>query len=296
MKDSFVSAKAVNLTTIKILFFTSLPMPRNFCPSLIVDDGRHFPLKIVKQISLNNLFYFDCETKEELQLGHHYDVACYDFGIVPVNLSDLSSLEGFDKKYYYDGDDLGATIKSGKTSFVVWTPLSSKVLLNYFYKGDWHTKEMVREKSGVYRLVFDENLGGAKYYYYLDNGSKFVRVTDPYAKGSTANGEESVVIDFDSIGIDLEEKDLPTYKSYTETIIYEAHVRDLTIDPNTNITFKGTYAGLCETGKTTKMGHPAGIDYIKYLGITHIQLLPIYDYKSVDELNPLKGYNWGYDP
>lgn len=84
--------------------------------------------------------------------------------------------------------------------------------------------------------------------------------------------------------------------SYLDAIIYEGHVRDLTIDQNTNIVNKGKFLGLIEEGRTNKDGLPVGFDYIKSLGITHLQLLPIYDYATVDEEHPDKSYNWGYDP
>ncbi|MBO4540684.1 MAG: type I pullulanase, partial [Bacilli bacterium] len=89
---------------------------------------------------------------------------------------------------------------------------------------------------------------------------------------------------------------LPKMASPTDAILYEGHVRDLTIDSHTDIVHKGRFLGLCEKGRTSEGGHPAGFDYLRFLGITHLQLLPIYDYQTVDEAHPNASYNWGYDP
>lgn len=140
------------------------------------------------------------------------------------------------------------------------------------------------------------NYDGAYYNYIVENSGVSKLTIDPYAKGSTANGTSSVVINFKKVKLDLEEDDLPVTKNYTDAVIYETHVRDFTIDDNTNIKNKGKFLGITEEKRTTNGGNPAGLDYLKYLGITHVQFLPLHDYKTVDELNPDLKYNWGYDP
>ena len=94
-------------------------------------------------------------------------------------------------------------------------------------------------------------------------------------------------------------KRMPAFTSMKDAIIYEAHVRDLTIGPDNGITNKGKFLGLTEAGTKTKAGNLSGLDYLKSLGVTHVQLLPIFDFGSVDELGDLSynaQYNWGYDP
>nr|MCR4562884.1 type I pullulanase [Bacilli bacterium] len=95
---------------------------------------------------------------------------------------------------------------------------------------------------------------------------------------------------------DSHDENLPHIESYTDCIIYETSIRDFTIDAHSTIRHKGTYTGFIEEGRKTEGGHPAGFDYLKFLSPTHVQLLPIYDFKTVDELAPEKSYNWGYDP
>jgi len=82
----------------------------------------------------------------------------------------------------------------------------------------------------------------------------------------------------------------------TEAIIYEANVRDFSIDPEMPFQHKGKYLGMVEEGVTTASGHPAGLDHLLDLGITHVQLMPIFDFAGVDEKNPDLFYNWGYNP
>lgn len=92
---------------------------------------------------------------------------------------------------------------------------------------------------------------------------------------------------------------MPAFTSMKDAIIYEAHVRDLTIGPDNGITNKGKFLGLTEAGTKTKVGNLSGLDYLKSLGITHVQFLPVFDFGSVDEQGDLSfnsQYNWGYDP
>ena len=85
--------------------------------------------------------------------------------------------------------------------------------------------------------------------------------------------------------------------TYNDAIIYELHVRDLSSDESSGIQNTGKFLGLTETGTTTASGIPTGLDHMKDLGITHLHLLPVYDYASVDETKSDKPqFNWGYDP
>jgi len=155
---------------------------------------------------------------------------------------------------------------------------------------------MLREEKGIYALTLEGDYENAKYRFQVTNSGLTLLVTDPYAKASTANGRDSVVIDFSKIKIDQNDDKVPFIKQYVDSIIYELHVRDFTIDSSTNIKNKGKFLGLVEEGRKTKGGNPCGLDYLKELNITSVQLLPIYDYKTVDELHPDTTYNWGYDP
>ncbi|MBP5694808.1 MAG: type I pullulanase [Bacilli bacterium] len=296
MINTFFGAKLVNYNTIRVAIFSDVP--RSDPLFLIIDDDICEELKIVRQSFLNGICLIECRTKFPIVLGKEYVVRCRNFGMCSLNVNDATSFDHFDEEYFYAKNDLGATYSREQTTFKVWAPLASKVSLFIRKKETevFKTYKMIRGQNGVFEITLKGDYDGYFYRYLVTNSGLAQLTTDPYAKGSSANGKDSCVIDPEQIKVDLSEKKLPTYKDYTDTIIYELNVRDFTIDKSTNIQNKGKYLGLTEEGRKTKDGNKAGLDYLEDLGITHVQLLPIYDFKTVDELNPDKEYNWGYDP
>ncbi len=297
MKDTLLSAKLISWRLIRLTVFTSLPSI-NLKVSLYQDQSKKIPLKEGKMNSLTSLFIADFFLEEDLELGHAYEVLVENYGVVPLQVDDASLFPDFDERFAYDGNDLGANYTKKATRFALWAPLASSCFLKYKDKEEepWQILPMLRSPKGVYRACLSGDHAGSRYLYLICNSGVLSEVTDIYAKASTANGESSVVIDLKKFRVDLEKSALPVLNSPTDAIIYEGHVRDLSICSHTDIVRKGTFLGLCEKGRKSELGHPAGFDYITSLGITHLQLLPIYDYKTVDELHPEERYNWGYDP
>ena len=189
-------------------------------------------------------------------------------------------------------DRLGPIYSKDKTEFKVWAPTSKSVDLLIF-NGDEVVQKipMTRGDKGVYSHTLDGDQLGNIYMYDVHFSDKTNRSVDPYAKAVTVNGEKSVVANPLPTGVAR-----PESKDIDNPIIYELHVRDLSSQSISGIKDKGTFNGLVEKGTMTPTGQITGFDYIKSLGITHVQLLPIYDYKTVDEKNPQSGFNWGYDP
>ncbi len=297
MKDTLVSAKLISWRLIRVTVFTSLPRIQ-IKACLYQDQERKIPLTEERLNSLTSLFVADYSLKDDLELGHAYEIRVEGFGAVPLDLSDVPLLPDFDERFAYDGNDLGASYSKKATRFALWAPIASSVLLKWKDNEDdpWRYIAMSRSPRGVYRASLAGDHSGARYLYLITNSGVTNEATDIYAKASTANGATSVVINLAKFKVDLEKNALPVLNSPTEAIIYEGNVRDLTIDPHSSIVRKGTFLGLCEKGRKTEGNHPAGFDYFSSLGITHLQLLPIYDFKTVDELHPDKSYNWGYDP
>ncbi len=295
MKESFANAKLFKRDVIRLFVFTTTPRDKSNI-ILLIDDEKKIILNETKQTSMQYMYFFEFKLKENLELGHKYNIVIPHFGMVPLDVSDITQLDGFDDEFYYAGNDLGVTYHESFSEFVLWAPLASSVYLKITKEEKVYYHLLTREEKGIYRLKLDGDYKNSRYTYFVCNNGNTVEVSDPYAKGSTQNGKESVVVDFDSLKINMNEDKLPLFQKYTDAIIYEGHVRDLTIDPNTNIVNKGRFKGLVEENRTTKNGFPVGRDYIKNLGVTHLQLLPIYDYKTVDETNPSASYNWGYDP
>lgn len=298
MKNSSIFAKYISENKIRITVLSQISRPTNAAIVLIRNDQDSVGLKIDKVSKMNNLAIFDCSSPFTLELGNKYLIYVEPYGICSLDMSDAPFDENFDDKYFYNGSDLGANYTKEQTTFVLWAPVASNALLRISTDGgkNFVYHNMVRELKGVFRLTLQGDYDGAIYNYIVENSGIIRTTTDPYAKASTANGKNSVVIDFNKVQIDLENDVPPVTKRYTDAIIYELHVRDFTINKNTNIVNKGKFLGLAEEGRTTTKGNPAGLDYLKYLGVTHVQLLPIYDYKTVDEEFPDTKYNWGYDP
>ncbi len=223
----------------------------------------------------------------------------------PIQLPNVFSSAAFEAEFTYEGDDLGAVWTAEKTAFRVWAPTATAVKLNLYVSGDPAASDriqqidMTADVNGTWVATVEGDLNGTYYTYSVDVNGTTNEACDPYARTTGVNGKRAMVIDLDST--DPEGWDNDTDPHYddpiTEAIIYELHVRDLSVDENSGIVNKGKFLGLIETGTTNPEGIPTGLDHIKALGITHIHLLPSYDYGSVDEAHlEDNAFNWGYDP
>ena len=211
----------------------------------------------------------------------------------------------FEDKYTYEGDDLGATWTPEQTTFRVWAPTADAVTVMLYDNGGETGLDimlgsipMTADVNGTWVAVVEGNLNGTYYTYSVEVDGEVREACDPYARTTGVNGKRAMVLDLDSTDpVGWENDKIPhTSGEITDAVIYELHVRDLSSDPSSGITQSGKFLGLLQTGTTNSDGIPTGLDHIKNLGITHIHLLPSYDYASVDEMNPEAGFNWGYDP
>ncbi|MBP5092282.1 MAG: type I pullulanase [Bacilli bacterium] len=297
MKDTFLSARLVEPNLIRLMLFTSSYSEKANVVFLI-DHKESLTLVPSRRSSMNGVTILDFKLEKNLELGHDYCLYLSRFGGMPLDVSEATSFKGFDEAYAYDGSDLGAVYSQKETSFALWAPLASSVVLKYRKNESepWTLLNMNRGEKGVFRVSVKGDLDLYQYLYVVTNSGVSRESSDPYAKCSGLNGEYSIVADFSKLELPLKNECLSKGIDISNAIIYEGHVRDLTISPFTDIEHKGTFLGLIEKGRKTKGGHPAGFDYLKSLGFTHLQLLPLADYKSVDEKDPDKKYNWGYDP
>ena len=212
-----------------------------------------------------------------------------------MGVSNLSFSE-IDKQYYYNGE-LGAIWSEERTVFRVWSPCAESVLLN-LYKTPTSKKPYLsvsmERKERVWEYTVDGNLNGVYYTYtYIHCGEKTEKI-DIYAHSSCANGKRGMVIDMNSTVPDGWLQDKPVAVPKEMAVVYELHIRDLSMDKTVPFTHRGKFLALAEEGLLDKNGVSVGIDHIASLGVTHVQLLPIMDFGSVDELAPT--FNWGYDP
>lgn len=203
----------------------------------------------------------------------------------------------------YNGEDLELTVGNGTTSFSLWSPKAEavEVLLyaNENIEKPYLVKQLSKSDNGVWRVSFPEELYGKYYTFRIKQGDNWLKETPGvWAKAVGTNGFRGAIIDFsktDPEGWDSDKG--PELKSINDAVIYEMHHRDFSVHPSSGITAKGKFLALTEKDTKSILGDKTGIDHLKELGITHVHILPSYDYNSVDERNlPANTYNWGYDP
>lgn len=212
-----------------------------------------------------------------------------------------------DFTYVYEGNDLGAIYSKEKTSFRVWAPMASEVVLKLYEEGNGDnlidTVPMTSAEGGTWFCEKSGDMHGIYYTYLVTNNGKTEEVVDIYAKGVGVNGTRGMILDMKRTNPDGFEEDVrPAFSKEakggeTDAIIYEVHYRDLTADKSSGIQHVGKFLGLAERGTVNGDGLTTGLDHILELGVTHVQIQPSYDYATVDEAREDVGqYNWGYDP
>ncbi|MFV0237234.1 MAG: type I pullulanase [Flavobacteriales bacterium] len=203
----------------------------------------------------------------------------------------------------YEGNDLGVQYTKEKTVLRLWSPEAEQVKLKLYKTslGNDLIEEIncVKKDKGVWVA---ELKGDHKDRYYAFQakfqGNWNEENVDPYAKAVGVNGKRGQIIDFADTNPEGWENDKsPELKNATDAIIYELHVRDLSISPDSGIQNKGKYLGFTEEGTQNKKGVITGIDHIKDMGVTHVHILPAFDHRSIDETKlDSAQFNWGYDP
>ncbi|KEK24170.1 pullulanase [Bacillus gaemokensis] len=239
-------------------------------------------------------------TKEKLDFTKIYTVTKEFYGSANTEIGAVVRTPEFDNQFYYDGKDLGNTYSKAKTSFRLWAPTASEVNLVMYDTWDALVgKEIPMKKSekGTWMVEKDGNQDGAIYTYKVKVGETWNEAVDPYVRAVTVNGDRGVVVNLKHTNPKKWSMKKPKLANPEDAIIYETHVRDLSIAPNSGIKNKGKFLGVTEKGTIGPNGVKTGLNHMKDLGVTHVQFIPIYDYATVDEtkLNEPQ-YNWGYDP
>lgn len=215
----------------------------------------------------------------------------------------------------YYGDDLGLTKTGEGYQLRIWSPVASAAEIIFYDAGTGGAclarSEMIRSDEGTWLIRFGIERT-AQYYTVrvLIDGHWFEEVTDPYAKFAGVNGRRAMVADIDSEfppgwnddvapahGTRHDQQGENLIASSPHVVIYELHIRDISIHGSSGVRQKGKYLSLTERGTVNQQGFSTALDHLVELGITHVQLLPVFDFNSIDEENNLdKQYNWGYDP
>lgn len=208
----------------------------------------------------------------------------------------LVELSDFDETFYYDGDDLGSHYTPEQTSFCLYAPTALDVLVKVIKDSNVIIQPLQKQMNGVFYGQVEGDLDNARYVYLIKHYTSYIEATDPYSYSSAANGSASIIINLEKLEQNLRKECLPYLAKKTKAIIYEMSVRDFTMHDSVPFFHRGKFLGVIEKQKRTPKNHLAGLDYLVDLGITHVQLMPIFDFATIDENHPEVLYNWGYDP
>ena len=258
--------------------------------------------------------------EETLELNKIYEVRIEGFGPINAVPMDIFSDPTFANMYNYDGTDLGSYINAdGSTTFKVWAPTAANVVLDLYEKGNefdadekpipgscadaYERIEMTLGEKGVWTATVKDAGHGTYYTYTVTTAAGTETATDPYGKAAGLNGNRSMVVDLDltnpegwtDVDFDPTKGGTVNFDSYSDAFIWEVHVRDFS-NMIESSQYKGKYLAFTEKGLVNEHGIPVGVEYLQALGVTHVHLLPVYDYATVKEENPDSGFNWGYDP
>ncbi|MEH0154543.1 type I pullulanase [Limibacter armeniacum] len=209
----------------------------------------------------------------------------------------------YDQMPVYKGTDLGITYHPDATAFKLWSPAAEEVKVNLYDNdlGGKPTKTYTLEKGeqDVWSLSINEDLKGKYYTFEVKSEGKWLNETPGiYAKAVGTNGLRGMIVDMASTNPEGWENDTrPPLKNINDIILYELHVRDITISENAGSQYPGKFLGLAESGLKGPEGVSTGLDHIAEMGVTHVHILPAFDYKTIDESKlDQPQYNWGYDP
>lgn len=243
------------------------------------------------------------------------------FGTKTASVGKVMNSDGFNAAFNYSGNDLGVTYAANQTSFKVWAPTASAVSVVTYASATSPSAQgtinaMTKSAKGTWTTTLSGNKAGMIYGYRVTRNGETIDAIDPYARAVTVNGGRAVVLDLNTtnpIGWAAQAKPAFSGKS-VDASFYELHVRDFSNNPssgipaahrnkflaltdnNTSYSWKVTTTNPKTKKKTTvTYSTKTGVSAIKDLGVTHVQLLPIYDFASGgDETDPT--FNWGYDP
>ncbi len=224
---------------------------------------------------------------------------------LPATVSAQSAYDArFNDYPTYSGDDLELIVDDSGTHFRLWSPEASAARVNLYDNGRFGSPfkvlSMKRDPAtGTWTASVPDKLYGKFYTFQIEYEGKWKDETPGvWAKAVGVNGARAAIIDFaatDPEGWDADKG--PKVDNFSDVVVYEMHHRDMSEHPSSGIANKGKFLALTEHGTTNPDGLATGIDHLKELGVTHVHILPSYDYNSVDELNLQDNtYNWGYDP
>ncbi len=221
----------------------------------------------------------------------------------PVKLADIYNSPEFSARCF-DAQPLGAFCKPQSAAFRLWTPTADSVFLCLYEQGSGGKAlrrfPLKKMENGTWECTIPRSLSGIYYTYEVTNFGVTAETADPYARAAGVNGQRSMVVNLAETNPNGWEEDCYSRpENQTDAVVWEVHVGDFSNDPKCGVRpeWRGRYLAFTEQNTTLPDGKtPTCLNYLKRLGITHVQLMPVYDYGSINERNPGMSFNWGYDP
>lgn len=209
----------------------------------------------------------------------------------------------FDEYPFYKGDDLEVNYTPEKTIFKIWSPDIDDAVVRLYAEDDGGTAtdtiQMKKSTDGTWSATVKGDCKNKFYTFQVKFEDQWLEETaGAYAKAVGVNGKRGAVIELkDTDPEGWQDDKRPEQKSFTDIVLYEIHVRDFSMSPNSGIQNKGKFLAFTEEGTVNSFGQKTGLDHLKELGVTHIHLMPAFDFATIDESKPNDNkYNWGYDP
>ncbi|MFB9987931.1 type I pullulanase [Bacillus benzoevorans] len=260
----------------------------------LITADEEIPLNIVEKIYFQEFIKYVCILQEDIEIGRQYWVLDSAKRKSDLQIGAITRTAEFDDLFYYSGS-LGVEYSRNESAFKLWAPTASEVKLKLRSpSGDETRYTMQRGDKGVWSVTIHGNLEYFCYTYLVCVNLSWKEAVDPYATAATANGTEGVIVDLAKTRLPISPP--PPLEHSVDSIIYETHLRDFTIHPDSGVLAKGTYIGAAEMDTKGTDGKETCLSYVKNLGITHLEILPINDFAGVDECGEKIEYNWGYNP
>lgn len=291
-RDFFAYLDEISVITILLPFSYHEGLSSLFF--IIIGDQKK-PLFIKEKLVLEESIKYICVPPSPIEFGHTYWIMDEHHNQTDLQIGAVIRTAEFDTLFFYNGQDLGVSYQSQYSVVKLWAPTATGVRLKLMAPDGYkEIVDMVREDKGVWKLTKDGDLEGFTYTFLVCVNLRWREAVDPYAVAVTANGVEGVIVNLEKTR--TPKPILPPFEHPVDAIIYETHIRDLTIHPKSGVKHKGKYLGACELNTSSYEAGKTGLNYLKDLGITHIEFLPVNDFEGVNELGDNSDYNWGYNP
>jgi pullulanase len=306
LSPKFLSSKLEAVDRVNIALSVPLTLKENSTDQgFVISDGENsYPIRriLFAEFLSKTSSRMDILLQEPLDLGKSYTISHPLYGSSAVIFNRVFSTTAFEETYHFEGE-LGALYTPTKTEFRLWAPTAQSVSLNLFDSGHLgeakQTITMTKTLGpGVWSVEVEGDLHKTYFTYTVNVNGVVNEAVDPYARAVGVNGLRGMVVDLSRTNPEgWDNASRPQDIPFTDAIIYELHVRDISVSPDSGITNKGKYLAFTERGTEGPNGVATGVDHLVEMGITHLHLLPVFDFRSIDETKlQNNSFNWGYDP